>query len=142
MSTSGPLRIVPDTNVLLASIGSTSPHRWLFDAVLEGTIELSVSTAILLEYEEVITRKTTPEIARNVVQFLLASPHVHRVAPQFRWHLIEADPDDNKFVDAALAAGVPLLVTHDSHFDVLDDLDFPPLHVVSARTLRAMLPEA
>ena len=102
MSTSARLRIVLDTNVLLASIGTRSPYRRLFDALLDEAFTLCLSTAILLEYEEVIARKASPAVAANVVRLLVAAPNAEYVTPHFRWHLIAADPDDNKFVDVAL----------------------------------------
>jgi len=136
MSTSEPPRIVLDTNILLSSIGTTSPYRWLFDALLDGRVALCVSTPILLEYEEVLARKTTPAIARNVLRLLLLLPNVERIEPRFRWNLIAADPDDNKFVDTALMANADVLVTHDAHFDVLHQVDFPQMRVLSAEAFR------
>ena len=139
MSTSEPPRIVLDTNILLSSIGTTSPYRWLFDALLDGRVTLCVSTPILLEYEEVLARKTTPEIAQNVLRLFLLLPNVERIEPRFRWNLITADTDDNKFVDTALMANADALVTHDTHFDVLSQVDFPHVRVLSAEALRATL---
>lgn len=129
-------RIVLDTNVLLASIGTSSPYRWVFEAILEGKLELCVSTPILHEYEAVIGRKATPEIAENVVRALLLLPNVVQTRVSFRWHLIENDPDDNVFVDTALASGAHAIVTHDAHFDVLSSLRFPEIEVWSAHAPR------
>lgn len=135
------MRAVLDTNVLLPSIRRGSRFRPLFDALLDGRYTLVASTPILLEYEEVIGDRTTPEIARNVLGALLALPTVERVEPRFHWRLIEADPDDDKFVDAAVAAGADAVVTHDAHFDVLADLGFPPVTVLSAEAFMRTLDE-
>ena len=133
------MRVVLDTNVLLASIGSRSALRWLFDALLDGRFVLVVSTAILLEYEEVIARRTTPEVSDGVLRALLSLPSVEHVTPRFRWHLPTGDPDDEKFVDALLAAGAEVLVTHDAHFDELAGLRFPPVQIASAEAFRLSL---
>lgn len=45
--------------------------------------------------------------------------------------LIQADPDDNKFVDCAFAANADYLVSEDSHFDVLRNISFPKLNLVT-----------
>ncbi|GAA4411837.1 hypothetical protein GCM10023187_38200 [Nibrella viscosa] len=45
--------------------------------------------------------------------------------------LIDEDPDDNKFVDVAIAAGADYLVTNDSDFNTLKKLAFPRLTVIS-----------
>jgi putative PIN family toxin of toxin-antitoxin system len=129
-------RIVLDTNILLASIGTESPYRWVFEAILDGQLILCVSTPILREYEAVIGRKTTVDIAENVLRALTLLPNVERVRVSYRWHLIERDPDDNVFVDTAVAAGAHAIVTHDAHFDVLSTLDFPTIEVWNADTLQ------
>ena len=72
----------------------------------------------------------TPEIAENVADLLLKSKNVELINPEFRWGLITADPDDNKFVDCAFAAGATYIVSDDSHFNVLRDITFPQLLVL------------
>ncbi|WP_412061797.1 putative toxin-antitoxin system toxin component, PIN family [Rubrivirga sp. IMCC45206] len=133
------MRIVLDTNVLLPFIRRGSRLRWLFDGLIEGHFTLVVSTPILFEYEEVIGRRTRPEVARNVVGALLALPTVERVEPRFRWRLPPGDPDDEKFVDAALAAGADAVVTNDAHFDALAALDFPAVRVLTPEAFREAL---
>jgi len=59
------------------------------------------------------------------------SPDVLQVHKYFFWNLITADPDDNKFVDCAVAASADYLVTEDKHFKVLKNIPFPPVTVVS-----------
>ncbi len=135
------MRVVLDTNILLPSIRRHSRLRWLFDALLDGDFALAASTPILLEYEELIGAKATPQIAENVLRALLALPNVERVEPRFRWGLITADPDDDKFVDAYLAAGADALVTYDAHFDTLKTLGFPSVTVLSAEAFRRVLAE-
>ena len=72
----------------------------------------------------------TPEIAENVADLLLKSKNVELINPEFRWGLITADPDDNKFVDCAFAAGATYIVSDDSHFNILRDITFPQLLVL------------
>ena len=43
----------------------------------------------------------------------------------FEWNAIDADPDDNKFFDCAVAAGAHYIVTEDKHFNVLEKIQFP-----------------
>lgn len=118
------MRVVLDTSVLLASIGMRSPLRWLFDALLDGRFAVVVSTPILLEYEEILARPTTPDIAGDVLRALLALFTAETVEPRFRWRLPPGDPDDEKFVDAALAG-----------------LDFPAVRVLTPRAFRKALDE-
>ena len=57
MSTTG-VRVVIDTNVFITIIGIHSKNRWIFDQILSGELQLSVSNQILWEYEEIINQKT------------------------------------------------------------------------------------
>ena len=135
-------RFVLDTNVLLVSISSRSKYHWIFQALIEGEFELLLSNEILTEYEEIIGEKYNVETARSVVRTLLLLPSVRRVEPVFRWDLIAADPDDNKFVDCAVAANADALVSQDQHFKVLTKVDFPRVRLLSIAELRELLSQA
>ena len=119
------MNIVLDTNILLVSIPKRSRYRCIFDALLEKRFTLLISHDILTEYEEIIGSKTTPQIAANIVEMLLTLRNVKKVDIFFKWQLIEADPDDNKFTDCAIAGNADFLVTNDHHFDALDQIEFP-----------------
>ena len=43
------------------------------------------------------------------------------------------DPDDNKFVDCAVAAQAEYIVTNDKHFNVLNNLPWPKLVVLNIK---------
>jgi len=59
--------------------------------------------------------------------------------PYYKWSLITADPDDNKFVDCALNGGTDYIITNDKHFNVLKETDFPYVKVVSSEEFRKIL---
>ena len=123
--------VVIDTNCLLQIISRKSPYRPIWDAFLDGGYDLCVSNDILEEYQEILGQQITPSIAENVVLLILNRENVRLVDPHFRMELITADPDDNKFVDCAFAAGADYLVSEDSHFDVLRTIPFPQLNLVT-----------
>ena len=122
--------VVIDTNCLLQIISHGSPYRPIWDAFLAGQYTLCVSNEILDEYQEILEQQITPTVAENVVMLLLNQQNVQLVDPHFRMGIITADPDDNKFVDCAFAAGATYIVSDDSHFDVLHDITFPQLLVL------------
>ena len=125
------MKIVLDTNILLAIIGRRSPYRWLFDCLIDGRIALCVSNEILLEYKEVLSRKTNAEIAQNIINFIDTHTSTVRTAVYFNFGLITEDPDDNKFVDCAISANANYLVSNDAHFRILKTNDFPRVAVMS-----------
>lgn len=45
--------------------------------------------------------------------------------------MISQDPDDNKFVDCAIASNSDWIVTNDKHFHILKGIDFPRVNVIS-----------
>lgn len=133
-----PLRVVLDTNVLLVAI---SPYHWIFQMVARGQATLCLSTGIALEHEEVVADHMGRDAADTVASFLDGTSHVDWTRTAYHWRLIHADPDDNKFVDCAVAAGATI-VTEDRHFDVLKGVDFPPVRVVGIDGFRRLLEEA
>lgn len=123
--------VVIDTNCLLQIIARKSPYRPIWDAFLEGRFTLCVSDEILDEYQEILEQQISSTVAENVVMLILNLANVQLVDPHFRMGLITADPDDNKFVDCAFAAGADYLVSEDNHFRVLHDTPFPQLNLVT-----------
>jgi len=100
---------------------------------------LCVSTEILEEYAEIITQKMSVEVASNVIHLLLESKFVELIDPYFRLQLIEADHDDNKFVDCAFAANATYIVSDDKHYDVLKEIDFPQILVLKLQEFLGLL---
>ena len=123
--------VVIDTNCLVQIISRKSPYRPIWDAFLQGKYLLCVSNEILDEYQEILGQNLSPVVAENVVLLMLNKSNVQLVDPHFRLGLITVDPDDNKFVDCAFAAGADYLVSEDSHFNVLREAPFPMLNLVS-----------
>ncbi|MBD2751762.1 putative toxin-antitoxin system toxin component, PIN family [Spirosoma sp. BT704] len=125
------MRVVLDTNVLIVSLASYSKYFPIYQALLDKRFQLYVSNEIVAEYEEQIGKRLGLE--RTDVKFreLLNLDNIHFVDPTYNWQLIEADPDDNKFVDCAIAANADCVVTNDSHFNVLKDVTFPHVSVIN-----------
>lgn len=123
--------VVIDTNCLLQIIARRSPYRPIWDAFLAGRFDLCVSNEILEEYQEILEQQITNSVAENIVLLILNQKNVRLVDPHFRMGLITSDPDDNKFVDCAFAAGADYLVSEDSHFSVLRSTPFPLLNLVT-----------
>jgi predicted nucleic acid-binding protein len=88
----------------------------------------------LEEYEEILSAKTSPDIASFVIEAIMEIPNLKRVQPTFFYNMIAADPDDNKFVDCAIVANAECVVTNDSHFDVLATIPFPRVKFVDLGT--------
>jgi uncharacterized protein len=126
--------VVIDTNILLVSLPKFSKYRPIFDALREGKFILAISNEVLSEYIEILTQKTNSVIAHNVAELILNLPNTLKTDVYFRWNLIQNDPDDNKFVDCAIAANADVIVTNDKHFKELKDIEFPNVSVEDAES--------
>ena len=133
------MRIVLDTNVLLVSIGSKSPFRPIFNAILSGKIKLLLTTEIYLEYQEKIEEKTNSIVAQNIIKALLELETTEIVNVSYRWNLISSDADDNKFSDCAIAANADYLVSNDKDFEILKQIPFPSIQLLNATNLLELL---
>lgn len=135
------MRVVLDTNGLLVSIARKSRYRPIFDAFLKRRFTLIVSTEILAEYAEIIERRANSVVATNVLELLVSKSNAEKKEIYFRWKLIASDPDDDKFVDAAVAGGADFIVTNDGHFDELKAISFPFVPVLNLEDFLTLLTE-
>ncbi|MEA5461240.1 putative toxin-antitoxin system toxin component, PIN family [Arcicella sp. LKC2W] len=133
------IRVVLDTNVFLVSLAPQSPYAFIFDALLEQSFELVVSTDILAEYDEIISKRYDKQITNDVFELLLHLENVHQQTVYYQWNLIESDPDDNKFVDIFVASQADFLVTNDRHFNILQNIPFPPVNLIKAEVFLSLL---
>jgi putative PIN family toxin of toxin-antitoxin system len=131
--------IVLDTNCLLGCISSQSRYHNVWLAFLDENFHLCVSNEIMSEYEEVLSKKISPSFADMIIQIILNSENVVFTHPTFRFNLIAADPDDNKFVDCAIVTNANYIVSQDKHFDILKNIDFPKVNVINIDTFSKMI---
>lgn len=113
------MRVVLDTNVLLVSIASSSKYRPIFDALLAKKYTLVISNEILTEYEEIFSQRANSKVANLVLEALANLTNVEKQDIFIKWHVIETDKDDNKFVDCAIAGNCHYIVSNDKHFNIL-----------------------
>jgi putative PIN family toxin of toxin-antitoxin system len=111
----------------LVSIANKSRYRIIFDNLLANKFNLIISNDILSEYTEIIAQKANVNVANNISEMLLALSNVQKQDVFYKWNLIEADKDDNKFVDCAIAGNADYLVSNDKHFNCLKEIEFPKL---------------
>ena len=122
--------VVLDTNCLLQSLSRRNKYYNVWESFLQEKYVLCVSNDILEEYEEIIASHVSPVAARIAIETILRANNVLRIDAQFRFGLIEADVDDNKFVDCAIVANADYIVTEDSHFNVLKTIPFPKIEII------------
>ncbi len=125
------IKVVLDTNCLIASLSRKGRYYKVWKGLQEGRYILCVSNEIINEYLEIIGRKINSFIAENVVQLLVNCEFVELHDPSFHFYKIKSDPEDNKFVDCAIASNAICIVSNDRHFDEAKGDDFPQVTILT-----------
>lgn len=111
------IRLVIDTDVMAAALESaTGASRRVLVHVLQGEIELLLSTALMLEYEAVLTR---PEVLQRsglaVAEILAILDELALlcvpVAFDYRWRPVAADQDDDFVVETAINGAADIIAS-------------------------------
>lgn len=132
-------KIVIDTNIWVSILTSRSEFHHILLDLRKKRFDLAVSTEILFEYEEIINIKYGNETAETFLNVLSLLPNVHFIHPTFHWGIMVRDPEDNKFVDTAIAAGADYIVTEDKHFKDTKKTDFPTVKVIKLKQFSELL---
>ena len=137
------MTVVLDTNVVLSARAAGHPHYVIVLALAAGVIRVAVSTEILLEYEEIISANGGADRWRQFASVLDVAGQLHgnapSITPSFHFHLITADPDDDKFADCAIAAEADYIITDDRHFDALKTASYKPQPISPEEFIRRHL---
>ena len=133
------MRIVLDTNALIQSVPSRSRYHGVWDSLVEGKNTLCVSNEIIMEYLEILQRLTDHDTAETIVKTIINSKFVEFVTPYYNFGLITQDPDDNKFVDCAIAANARFIVTNDHHYDILKEINYHHVDVINLEDFMKLL---
>lgn len=124
------IKIVLDTNVILSAVFPTSKYQPILRQLANDTYDMFVTTEIMFEYEEKLTEIFNQNTAERFVELCNTLTNVKLTEVYYRWQLINADPDDDKFVDCAVSANADFLVTNDKHYGILKNIPFPHLKVI------------
>lgn len=132
------MKVVIDTNVILNALYPGSKNYWIRKALEHQELTLCVTTDILDEYAEIISNYFDTETSNLFLSALDLLPNIIHIQKYFFWQLIPEDPDDEKFVDCAIASGAEFLVTNDRHFQKLKKLPFPKINVINEDEFKAI----
>lgn len=101
------IRVVLDTNVFISGTFWSGDSSKIIGLIEKGIVTLIASTEILAEYKEILYSE---EIKTKVDNHHEKSQAIHKVTqlanfvqPVEKISLVKDDPDDNKFIEAAIA---------------------------------------
>jgi putative PIN family toxin of toxin-antitoxin system len=109
------MRIVVDTNVIVSALVFGGLPRRVFEVVESGRCELYYSAEIENETRRVLRDKFGWDGDR-LDRYLPALWNMgERATPRRRVNAVKEDPDDNRILECALAAGADVIVSGDGH---------------------------
>lgn len=124
------MKVVIDTNILVAAISSKSKYHWIIRYLKEGKFSISISNDIISEYEEILNLKYGEQLSNAFLELLFNLKNVQFQEIYYNWNLINDDESDNKFVDCFISSASDYLVTEDRHFSKLKNNKFPLINVI------------
>ncbi|MBF1543509.1 MAG: PIN domain-containing protein [Prevotella salivae] len=106
---------------------------------MSGKNRLCVTNEIIEEYIEILQKLIGYEVSEYIVKVIINSPFTDFFTPYYHFELIKADPDDNKFVDCAIVAHAKYIVTNDHHYNILREIPFPKVEIISIQNFMTIL---
>jgi putative PIN family toxin of toxin-antitoxin system len=137
-----PIRIVLDTNVLVAASRSKQGASFaLVGSIPSDKFQICLSVGLYAEWEDVLGRPEhlppglTAEDSKKFVRYLAGQAHLQQI--HFLWRPFLEDSDDDMLLELALAAGCRHIITHNiAHFRQADQLG---IEVLTPREFLALI---
>ncbi len=133
------MKVVLDTNALLVILPGKSKFHNVFQALRQKRFSICFTTEILLEYEEVFSSRYSISNLVEIFAELVDTKKSKFITTSFRFNLIQTDPDDNKFVDCAIASDADYIITNDRHFNILSTIPFPKVETLTLQEFQKIL---
>jgi putative PIN family toxin of toxin-antitoxin system len=131
-------RVVLDTNILISAIVFGGLPRKILEMVIVGSVNCSLSFAILDELRDVLQRSKfgfSPQQAATVIDELQDICEI--LNPPRRIRTIKADPDDNRILECAVEAQAMCIISGDNH--LLELRKYREIHIYSPADFLATL---
>ena len=116
------IKVVVDTNVFVSSFFGGNPRK-IVDLWKSGQLTLCLSKPIMDEYVEVLQRlglKNERELS-ELLSLFAHGFHITFSAKTPKLHLVEEDPDDDKFIECAVALKADFIISGDKSLVAIQD---------------------
>jgi uncharacterized protein len=106
-------RVTADTNVIVSALMFGGKPLAILDLAQAGDVELALSDAIMNEVLRILHDK----FYRSPAQIEEIRSHLRAITtavePSEKLDVVKSDPDDNKILECAVAAGSEMVITGD-----------------------------
>lgn len=112
----GKKKIILDANIFISALGYAGNEREIISRCLKEEFSLYLTDDIVKELQRVVEYpKFKFTFAQKDALKLILSETAIIIQPAHSLNLVKADPSDNKYLEAALAAEADFLITGDKH---------------------------
>ena len=110
------MKIVLDTNVFISGIFFSGPPSQILRAWKNKRLQIILSQDILIEYQRVAESLTLKYPSIDILPIIeLVTVHGQFVDTKNVDITVCEDPDDNKFIECAIASDTKIIVSGDKH---------------------------
>lgn len=110
------MKIVLDTNVFISGIFFSGPPSQILRAWKNKRLQIILSQDILIEYQRVAESLTLQYPSIDILPIVeLVTVHGQFVDTKNVDITVCEDPDDNKFIECAIASDTKIIVSGDKH---------------------------
>lgn len=116
------IKVVIDTNIFVSSFFGGNPRK-IIDLWKSGQLTLCLSKPIVDEYVAVLQRLSLEgeQELSELLGLFSHGIHVLFTAKTPELHIVEEDPDDDKFIECAVALKAAFIITGDKHLLEIGD---------------------
>lgn len=126
-------KVVIDTNIFISGFGWDAKPEEILKLLKQRCIINYISIAILNELKRVVSYpklKFSDLLQNRILEFVFFYSEI--VEPTQHISPITKDPDDNKFLECAMAAGAEFIISGDPH--LINVIEYNAVKIVSAAT--------
>jgi uncharacterized protein len=109
------ISVTADSNIYISGLIYTGPPRQFLDAARARLFQLYLSLALLDEIRRVLRHKFLWSQERLDDLTIRLEKFTSSVHPTDTIDVVTSDPDDNRVLECAMAAGSQFIVTGDNH---------------------------
>ncbi len=121
------MKVVLDTNVLInATQDEFAYEKRIIDEVINGNIQAYATNPMIRENQLLLDKEVSDGDGNRFLNDYFTA--LNEVEETSKLKIIEMDPDDDKFINAAISAGAGYIVTNDAH--LLDHDGFEGISIV------------
>jgi putative PIN family toxin of toxin-antitoxin system len=116
------MRVVIDTNIFISSFFGGKPRK-IIDLWKRGSLILCLSGEVLDEYIEVLNRVgfRDREEMEELLMLLAENPNIRFTNKTPKLQLVKEDPDDDKFIECAVALKARYVITGDKALKAVEE---------------------